>query len=232
MKYTKGKIVYWVDGKRFENSHDKRDGRAKAEAYCLDNFINPADIQRFDSRTETARYEYLLEQARLGVIDNLAHHFTLKVQDEFINSNGDKIPPITYEADFIYRIKSTGARIVEDVKGSEYLIDERFITLKQVFDAKMREKGLYIRIMLYRNGEWVEWHIGEKKKSQKLIKKQREELRLLKQERHERDKKERAEEREQARLIVLTKMFESGQKMSSSQIKRYNELLEKYKKRV
>lgn len=228
MKYTKGKTVYWINWQRFENSKDKRDGRAKAEAYCLDNFINPSDIQRFDSRTEATRYECLLKQAQLGVIDNLAHHFTLKVQDEFINSNGDLIPAITYEADFVYRIVTSGQRVVEDVKGSEYFIDERFITLKQVFDAKMREKGLYIKVMLYRNQDWVEWHLGEKKKSQKLIKKQREELRMLKQAEHARNIKERKRERELARYTHLRNMINNGEKLSKPQIKRFEELKNKY----
>lgn len=224
MKYTKGKTVYWVNWNRFENSKDKRDGRAKAEAYCLDNFINPADIQRFDSRTEATRYECLLKQASLGLIDNLAHHFTLKVQDEFINANGDVVPPITYEADFIYRIVATGQRVVEDVKGSEYFIDERFITLKQVFDAKMREKGLYIKVIMYRNQDWVEWRIGEKKKPQKLIKKQREELRLLKQAEHERNVREKKEMRERERI----KELRSLPKLTSAQSKRLEELEKKY----
>jgi hypothetical protein len=228
MRYTKGKTVYWVNWQRFENSKDKRDGRAKAEAYCLDNFINPADIQRFDSRTEATRYECLLKQAQLGIIDNLAHHFTLKIQDEFINSNGDLIPAITYEADFIYRIVASGQRIVEDVKGSEFFIDERFITLKQVFDAKMREKGLYIKVVLYRNQDWIEWHIGEKKKSQKLIKKQRDELRMLKQAQHERDMREKKETRERARIKELRDLRDKGVNLSRSQTKRLEELENKY----
>ena len=29
--YTKGKVVYWVRGQRFENSKDKRNGKDKAE---------------------------------------------------------------------------------------------------------------------------------------------------------------------------------------------------------
>lgn len=227
MTYTKGKVVYWVNGQRFENSKDKRDGREKAEKYCLDNFINFSEIQRFDSRTEVARYEYLLEQARAHVIDNLSHHFTLKIQDEFTNSNGDLIPAITYEADFIYRIVATGERVVEDVKGSEYFIDERFITLKQVFDAKMKDKGLYIKIVLYRNQEWVEWHIGEKRKSQKLIKKQREELRMLKQAQHAREKEDKKRERDRARFLTLRDMVNNGKKLTSSQMKRYKELSEK-----
>ena len=65
---NKGKVVYWIDGQRFENSKDKRDGRQRAEQYCLDNFLNPNDIQKFDSRTECNRYEYLLNKQKHGEI--------------------------------------------------------------------------------------------------------------------------------------------------------------------
>lgn len=226
--FNKGKVVYWANGAKFENSSGKRDGREKAEKYCLQNMMNTKCIQKFDSRTEVARYEYLLEQARIGEISNLDHHFTLLIQGEFTNANGDIVPAITYEADFVYKTKD-GRRVVEDVKGSEYFIDERFITLKQVFDAKMAEKGLYIKVVLLRNKEWVEWHIGEKKKTQKLIKKQRELLRTLKQAQHEREVLERASEREKTRLRELQACIKSGVKLNSSQLKRYNQLLEKYK---
>lgn len=225
---NKGKIVYYVDGKRFENSKQARDGKEKAENYCLENFLNPADIQKFDSRIECDRYEYLLEQARKGVIDNLGHHFTIKVQDAFVNANGDFIPAITYEADFIYRDVVTGKRIIEDVKGSEYFIDERFITLKQVFDAKMREKGLYIRVVLYRNKGWIEWRIGEKKKSQKLLKKQREEIKVLRQARHMRDVQERKQARERERYVCLRNKINAGVKLTTAEKKRFQELFKKF----
>ncbi len=228
MVVNKGKIVYYIHGHKFENTDGKRDGRQKAEQFCLDNFLNVNDIQKFDSRTECARYEYLLEQASAGKIKNLGHHFLLKVQDEFVNCNGDIIPPITYEADFIYQ-EADGTRVVEDVKGSEYFIDERFLTLKQVFDNKMKDKGLYIRVVLYRNKEWIEWHIGEKKKSQKLIKKQMEELRSLKQAQHARDVREKKETRERARYVQLRDMYNTGVKLTSAQARRYKELEEKFK---
>ena len=219
---NKGKIVYFINGQRFENSKDKRDGREKAEKYCLDNFLNPNDIQRFDSRTECDRYEYLLSQQELGNISNLDHHFTLKIQDEFVNANGDTIPAITYEADFIYKDLKTGKRIVEDVKGSEYFIDERFITIKQVFDNLMKDKDLYIRVCLYRDKEWVEWKIGDKKKSQKLIKKQREEIKNQKELLHKQQIENNKTERERQRFFELVKM----EKLTKAQEKRLNELVE------
>lgn len=219
---NKGKIVYWINGQRFENSKDKRDGREKAERYCLDNFLNPNDIQKFDSRTECDRYEFLLNEQANGNISNLGHHFTLKIQDEFVNANGDTIPPITYEADFIYKDKN-GNRIVEDVKGSEYFIDERFITIKQVFDNLMKDKGLYIRVCLYRDKQWVEWRIGEKKKSQKLIKKQREEIKSQKAILHEKQMLDNKLEREKARYLQLVNLNKNGS-LTKPQEKRLKEL--------
>lgn len=221
--YTKGKIVYFINGKRFENSEGKRDGQQKAEQYCLDNFLNPADIQKFDSRTECDRYEFLLELQRSGKISNLGHHFRLRIQDSFVNSNGDTIPEITYEADFIYKDEITGQRVVEDVKGSEYFIDERFITIKQVFDNLMKHKGLYIRVIMYRNHEWVEWHIGEKKKSGKLIKKQSEQIKQQKAELHAQE----IEKNKLQRDIESYKHFTSLEKPNSTQRKRIAELKEK-----
>ena len=219
---NKGKVVYWVNGQRFENSKNKRDGRQRAEEYCLDNFLNPNDIQKFDSRTECNRYEYLLAEQFKGKISHLAHHFTIKVQDEFVNSNGDVVPPITYEADFIY--KEGDKRVVEDVKGSEYFLDERFITLKQVFDKIMLPKGLYIKVVLFRNNNWVEWHIGDSKKQGKLIKKQREEIKKLRSEAHEREKQDKLIAREKERLKVLR----AKENLRSDEKKRLKELEEKY----
>ena len=220
---NKGKVVYFIDGKRFENSANARDGKQKAENYCLANFLNPNDIQKFDSRTECDRYEYLLEQQREGKISDLGHHFTLRVQDEFVNANGDTIPAITYEADFIYRDEVTGQRIVEDVKGSEYFIDERFITIKQVFDKMMAPKGLYIRVVLYREKQWVEWHIGDKKKSQKLIKKQREEIKRQNAIMHKQEIEKNKLDREVTRYKELCELSRTG-KITKPQFKRLKEL--------
>lgn len=225
---NKGKVVYWIDGMRFENSKDKRDGKQKAIDYCLDNSLNPNDICKFDSRTECDYWEYLVERYRSGEITNLSHHFTLKIQDEFVNANGDTVPALTYEADFVYREVATNRRMVVDVKGSEYFLDERFITLKQVFDKIMLPKGLYIKVVMYRNKQWVEWHIGEAKKQQKLIKKQREELRQLKQEKHDKEVKENKDNRDKARYIQLTGMVSQGVKLTSAQKKRLAELDKKF----
>ena len=222
--HPSGKVVYWINGKSFENDKDKRNGKDKAIQYCYDNYLNPQDIIKFDSRTERDRYEHLYQLQKNGFISNLAHHFTLRIQDEFVNANGDLIPAITYETDFIYLENETNRRIVEDVKGSAYFIDERFITLKQVFDKLMLSKGLYIRVVMKENNERIERHIGEKKKSQKLIKKQRERIKTLEKEKHDREVQERKKEREIKRMNELKALS----KLTSVQRKRLKELEAKY----
>ena len=109
----------------------------------------------------------------------------------------------------IYQDCETGKRVVEDVKGASLFEDTRFLIEKQLFDHNFKEKDLYIKVVLWRDKEWIEWKIGDKKKPSKLIKKQREELKKLKAEKHQRE----VEERKKDRLK-----------------KRYDELLEKPKR--
>lgn len=226
--YTAGKIVYYVDGKRFENSPNKHDGRSKAEEYCLDNFIDVNNIQKFDSRTECDFYEHLLDREAKGEISNLSHHFLLKIQGEFTNANGDVIPAITYEADFIYKDHVTGRRMVVDVKGSSYFIDDSFIRLKCMFDRVFLEKGLYIAVMMKEKGDWVEWKIGDKKKSQKLIKKQRSQINELKKQVHIKEMQERKVEREKETLIKYRMWKDNGHGLTKKQYQKLAELEEKY----
>lgn len=227
---VKGKIVYWVNGMKFENSTGKRDGRIKAEEYCLDNFLSPNDIQKFDSRTECAYYEYLLEQLRLGNISNLQHHFTLRVQDEYTNANGDVIPAITYEADFIYKDEVNNKRVVVDVKGSPYFLDERFITLKQVFDKAFLEKGLYIKVVMPEGkGEWKEWHIGDKKKSRKLIDQQRAKVKALKEQVKIKEREERQIIKEKSMIIKYRQWAVNGHGLTKKQQEKLKELERKYR---
>lgn len=225
--FNKGKVVYWIKGHWFENSKDKKDAKLNAETFCLDNFLNPADIQKFDSETECRRYEFLLDLQSKGEISNLSHHYTLRIIGEFTNENGDLIPELTYEADFIYKDNRTGQRIVEDVKGSEYFIDESFITKKKAFDYIMKDKGLWIKIVLYRSKEWVEYKLGQPKKSSKMLKKQREQIKALKAENHAKEIAERKQQKELARLNEL-KYIEDNGCLSYSQKKRLEELRGKY----
>lgn len=193
--HPEGKKTYFINGQKFYNSKGERDGKQKAIDYCLANFLNSNDIITFDSDLECNRYIYLKGLENASKIKNLGVHYLLKVQDEFINANGDFIPAITYNADFIYQDVETGKRVVEDVKGASLFEDTRFLIEKQLFDHNFKEKDLYIKVVLWRDKEWVEWKIGDKKKPSKLIEKQREELRKLKDEKHHREVEERKIER-------------------------------------
>ena len=193
--HPQGKKTYFINGQKFYNSKGERDGKQKAIDYCLANFLNSNDIITFDSDLECNRYIYLKGLENASKIKNLGVHYLLKVQDEFINANGDFIPAITYNADFIYQDVETGKRVVEDVKGASLFEDTRFLIEKQLFDHNFKEKDLYIKVVLWRDKEWVEWKIGGKKKPSKLIKKQREELKKLKDEKRQREVEERKIER-------------------------------------
>ena len=193
--HPEGKKTYFINGQKFYNSKGERDGKQKAIDYCLANFLNSNDIITFDSDLECNRYIYLKGLENASKIKNLGVHYLLKVQDEFINANGDFIPAITYNADFVYYDCENERRVVEDVKGASLFEDSRFLIEKQLFDHNFLDKGLYIKVVLWRDKEWVEWKIGDRKKPSKLIKKQREELKKLKAEKYQREVEERKIER-------------------------------------
>lgn len=233
--FAQGKKVYYVNGKRFYNSKQKNDGNSKAEEYCLDNFLDiKTSIIQFDSDTECDYYEYLLNKQSKGEISNLTHHFKLRVQEQFENSNGDVIPEVTYNADFIYLDLITNKRMVVDVKSSEYFLSNdggRFILLKSVFDKVFKEKGYYIQIILKdKESEtgWREWHIGDAKKpTGKRIQQQRESIKQYRKKLNNIEKQQRLEEREKARLIELRDL-KAKKKLSKAQRSRLDELEKKY----
>lgn len=234
--FAQGKVVFYVNGKRFYNSgKGKNDARNKAEEYCLDNFLDiNTSIAKFDSDTECDYYEYLKARQDKGEISNLAHHFVLRVQEQFENANGDTIPEVTYNADFIYLDLLTNKRMVVDVKSSEYfLINDggRFILLKSMFDKIFKEKGLYIQIILKdKDSEtgWREWHIGDgKKPKSKRVQQQRESINAYRKKLNAIEKNQRLEEREKKRLIELRDL-KAKQKITKPQQKRLDELERKY----
>lgn len=232
MIHATGKVVYWVLGRRFYNTKGLRDGHDKAEEYCLDNFLNPKEsIIQFDSDTEADYYDYLLEKQNAGEISNLNHHYLLKVQDGYTNANGDEIPPITYNADFVYKDEKTGKRVVVDVKGSPYFITNdggRFVLLKEVFDKVFLDKGLYIQIIIRENKEWKEWKIGDKKKSQKLIKKQRAEIKALRAEAQRQAKQQKQIQKEKEMILRYREWLHNGHGLTKAQVERLKELEAKY----
>lgn len=205
INHPKGKVVYYIPAVKmsFENSKDKRDGSEKAKQYCLDNFIDSNTIIKFDSRLERDRYEYLKDLEQKGQITQITHHFVFQVLNAFENVNNENIEAITYESDFSYIDTQTGKRIIEDVKGSEYFLDDKFMMIKKIFDYFMKPKGLYLKVVMFKNKQWVEWKIGDKKKPQTLIKKQREQIKNLKKENHEKEILENKRNREIKRIKEL-----------------------------
>lgn len=233
--HAQGKVVYLVGHQRFYNSKNKHDGRSKAEEYCLDNFLDiNTSIIKFDSDTECDYYEFLKARQDRGEISNLTHHFVLRVQEQFENANGDVIPEVTYNADFIYLDLLNNKRIVVDVKSSEYFLTNdggRFILLKSVFDRVFKEKGYYIQIILRDKSTetgWREWHIGDSKKNTgKRVNQLRDKNKDLKKQVHEIEKQQRLEEREKKRIIELRDL-KAKKKITKPQLKRLEELEKKY----
>lgn len=69
----------------------------------------------FDSKAEAARYCELKLLERQGIIKDLRLQPRFRLQDGFTASDGKKIRPLDYVADFAY---TDGAKkVVEDVKG-------------------------------------------------------------------------------------------------------------------
>ena len=229
--FAQGKQVYYIHFQRFYNSKGKHNGRELAEAYCLDHDLDTKEIIKFDSDTECDYYELLLERQKRGEIVNLRHHYLLRLQETFINANGDEIPEITYNADFIYQDLKSGRKMVVDVKSSEYFLTNdggRFILLKSMFDKIFLSKGYYIQIIIKRGkNEFYEWHIGDKQKSGKLIDKQRSQIKELKAEKHRAEIEENKKQREIARLNELRGLKANGT-ISKPQLKRLAELEGKY----
>lgn len=218
-----GKKTYLVDYNgyhRFYNEKGERNGYANALKYCEENNIPKEEIKQFDSMLEADRYEYLNELQKQKVISELSFHKKFVIIKEFVNSNGDTIPEQTYNADFVYHEYATNKWIVEDVKGRSLMEDTRFELAKAVFDYGYQRKGLYVRVIIRENGEWKEWHIGDKKKSSKLIKKQSAKNKELKQDLHNRIIEQNKLEREKKRYLEL----KVKQRLSGSDKKRFVQL--------
>lgn len=220
---TDGKKTYLIDYHgyhRFYNEKGERNGYSNALKYCEDNNIPKEEIKQFDSMLEADRFEYLNDLQKQRKISNLMFHKKFVLINEFQNVNGDTIPEQTYNADFAYYEIDTNKWFVEDVKGRSLFEDTRFELAKALFDRIHLDKRLYIRVIIRENGEWKEWHIGDKKKSSKLIKKQSEKNKLLKQDLHNKEIEQNKLNREKARYIEL----KSKEKLTKTEQKRLEEL--------
>lgn len=218
---SEGKTTYYVKGQRFVNDNGLRNGKKKAEDYCLSNFIPTNEIIVFDSMLECDRYEYLYKLQQEGKISNLQHHLSLPLLKEYINTNGDTIPELRYNADFVYN--ENGKNIVEDVKGASLFQDTRFEAIKQIFDYIYLNKT-YIRIIIKRDGNWIEWKLGDSKKPRKLIQKQSQKIKDLKKQIHDKEMLENKLAREKARWIEL----KNANNLTSQQKNRLAELDKKF----
>lgn len=218
----KGVKVYFVDGAdlsfendKNENGNSIRNGRKKAEEYCLNNCISLNKIIEFDSRTERDRYLYL--KNKVG-INELEHHRKWQLIAPFTNANGDEVEGMTYESDFTYR--EFGKLIVEDVKGSTYFIDDDFKDTKKLVDRVLLRHNCYLKVVLKKGNEWIEWKWGDPIKSSVSNKKARNDLKLLKQTNHDKEVEENKKQREIARYRELR----AKEHLTSSERKRFNEL--------
>ena len=227
MIHPEGKKVYWVKGTRFYNDKNQRNGFQKAVNYCLEKGLNTQIIIQFDSDTECDYYEVLLERQNKGEIKDLQHHFLLMVLAEYTNANGDTIPAVTYNADFVYTDCKTGRKMVVDTKSSEYFLNNdggRFILLKSLFDRVYLKQNIYIQIIIKKGSGFYEWHIGDKQKSGKKIKQQSAQIKALRKELHDKEIADRKAEREKAHLIKLRGL----PKLTKAQRDRLAELEAKY----
>lgn len=219
---TDGKKTYLVDYNgyhRFYNEKGERNGYSNALKYCEEYNIPKEEIKQFDSMLEADRYEYLNELQKQGKIQDLDFHKKVVLLEEFINYNGDTIPEQTYNADFVYKVGNQ--RIVEDVKGRSLFEDTRFELAKALFDYRFKGK-CYVKVMIRENGNWQEWHIGDKKKSSKLIKKQSAKNKELKKQLHDKE----IEENKINRYVLTYNKLKAKDKLTSVEKKRFKQVEE------
>ena len=122
--------------------------------------------------------------------------------------------------------------MVVDVKSSEYFLNNdggRFILLKQVFDKVFLDKGYYIKVVLHKEKQWREWHIGDKKTSRKLINKQRDEIARLRLEVKMKDKQEKQIRRDKETIIRYRDWLNGTHGLTNKQLETLRRLEEKYK---
>lgn len=220
---TDGKKTYLVEYKgfnRFYNDHQERNGYQKAVAFCKHYNLPEESIKQFDSMLESERYEYLRNLEKDGKIRDLNFHQKFTLIPEFINANNNTIPTQTYNADFVYYDILRHIYIIEDVKGRSLFEDTRFELAKALFDYRFKSKGYYISIIIRDKKEWVEWHIGDKKKSRKLIDKQKETIREQKKILHDKT----LAENKIARYKERYKELRAKEKLTSVEKKRLREV--------
>lgn len=92
---------------------------------------------KYDSKWEANRAQELEILQRIGRISDLQRQVKFVLLDGYINNRGNKIRPIYYIADFVYKIKA-GATVVEDTK-SPATRTEVYKIKKKLFEYKYPE---------------------------------------------------------------------------------------------
>lgn len=206
------KKVWFIDNIGFMSDKGMKNGGEKAKQYCLEKMLNFNDVIVFDSETEYFRYRYLLERQRKGEIGMISVHQLFLLISAFDNTDGKHHEALNYEADFVYTEKATGKKIVEDVKGSKWSIEEVFYVKWKLFDLRYFKAGLSLSVVMCRdrknfisNDAWYSLEDTEAVKASKGSKARKEHAKLknLEKENRKREMEERALERKKTRYLDL-----------------------------
>ena len=111
---------------RGELDSRQREHKFKAQQTTVDGI-------KFPSKKEAARYVYLTHMQELGVISDLETQPSFTLQDGFRDRQGNYHRRIGYKADFRYTEVSTGADVVEEVKGGKATQTEAFRIRMKLF---------------------------------------------------------------------------------------------------
>lgn len=146
-------------GKLLETVKAKEAGKGKAVKYH--NVKVVADTIKFDSQKEYRRFLVLMEAQRHGIICDLRLQQNFTLIEGFTKPDGERVRPVVYKADFVYRVNDVagasplvvdiddymywsvlakGTLVIEDVKSQG--------TRTRVYINKMKlmaEKGYHIR---------------------------------------------------------------------------------------
>jgi hypothetical protein len=95
----------------------------------------------FDSTKEAKRYAELELMLRAGVIGNLQKQVPFVILEPFITKNGDKIRGIIYKADFVYYDNEKKTLVIEDVKGTAKMYNEKGELCKSKMIMKNGKQG-------------------------------------------------------------------------------------------
>jgi len=93
----------------------------------------------FDSAKEARRYDELMLMLRAGTVSDLKLQVNFTLQEGFKTTDGKRIKPIIYKADFTYH--RSGELVVEDVKSEAtrtktYLIKKKMLRDKYGIDIE------------------------------------------------------------------------------------------------